>query len=634
MCGIAGYWAKADPASASDGTARAMASAIAHRGPDGAGAWSDPESGIAFGHRRLAIIDLTPAGAQPMASADGRWMLCFNGEIYNFEELRADLERRFGPIAWRGACDSEVLVEALARLGLDTTLPRLTGMFALAAWDRQTRTLHLARDRMGEKPIYWGWQGDTLLFGSELKALAAHPAFARRLNRDAVCQYLRFAYVPAPLSIYEGIGKLLPGHAVSIGPDRAEHVRAYWTLPRPDPRPLDVAATTDRFEALIAAAVARQMRSDVPMGAFLSGGIDSSMIVALMQRRAATPVRTFSIGFEAAAFDESGAAAAVARHLGTEHRQLTVTAADALAVVPQLATLYDEPFADSSQIPTYLLAKLTREYVTVALSGDGGDELFSGYARHLSFDGAWGPLARVPTPLRRAAAAAMGLVPDGAWSAAARAAPGPVGRAVTPARMAKLARAMGAADAQDYYTRLVEIAPGQLGSASTPFDTHHIGRDFEHPVLGMSYVDQQTYLPDDILVKVDRATMANSLEARVPLLDHAVVEAAAELPMSLRVAGGVGKRVLRAVLDRHVPSALVDRPKQGFSIPLAEWLRGPLRAWADALLADRPAVLDGLIDWRAVEADRAMHAGGRADRADRLWSVLMLLQWVREWRPV
>ncbi len=632
MCGIAGYYDPLHPASAQDATARAMAHAIAHRGPDGAGAWSDPATGIAFGHRRLAIIDLTPAGAQPMASADGRWMLCFNGEIYNFEELRADLEARHGPIVWTGTSDTEVLVESVARLGIEATLRRLTGMFALALWDQQARELHLARDRIGEKPLYWGWQSGTLLFASELKAIVIHPAFERRLDPAAVLQFTRFAYIPAPLSIWKGIAKLRPGHVVTIDHTGREHMRAYWTLPRPIPRALDSVATTDRFEALIGQSISRQMRSDVPMGAFLSGGIDSSTIVALMQRHASEPVRTFSIGFEAAAFDESHAAAAVAAHLGTRHTTLTVTAPDALGVVPLLPTMYDEPFADSSQIPTYLLAKLTREHVTVALSGDGGDELFSGYARHLSYASTWGRLARVPAPLRHAAAAAMTALPAAAWTHAARLAPGAVGKAITPGRIAKLARAMGAFDAQSYYDRLATFWPAPAND-QIAFDRFHIECEFPHPVLGMGYVDQLSYLPDDILVKVDRATMANSLEGRVPLLDHAVVEAAAELPMALRVQGGVGKLVLRAILDRHVPRALIDRPKQGFAVPLADWLRGPLTAWADDLLADRPPILRDLLDWRAIALAWDQHRSARADYADRLWIILMLLAWVREWRP-
>lgn len=631
MCGIVGFLQGRPARQVTADTVRAMAQATAHRGPDGLGVWTDAAAGIALGHNRLAIIDLTAAGDQPMASADGRWILSFNGEIYNFGAVRDRLAADGHAVAWRGSSDTEVLLEAIAAWGVRATLATLNGMFAIAVWDRRERRLWLARDRMGEKPLYYGWQGDTFLFGSELKALAVHPAFAREIDRDAVELYLEFGYVPAPYSIYAGISKLPPGSLIEITAAAAASApEAYWRLPPPCPGPPVAVADV---AALLGDAVGLRLRADVPMGAFLSGGIDSSLIVALMQQQAARQVRTFSIGFNDVGFDESGHAAAVAAHLGTDHASLTVTSHDALQIIPALPDVYDEPFADSSQLPTCLLAALTREHVTVALSGDGGDEIFGGYTRYLVYDEVWGRLRRVPLPVRRAAAAMTAVLGASVWQVARGIAPAPVARLVSPGRIQRLTNTLTAKSGHDFYERLVTVGGRSGRTLPRPIfvDQHDIEHDFAAPALGMAFVDAGSYLPDDILVKVDRATMAVGLEGRIPFLDHRVVELAARLPLAAKMGGGVGKRILRDILDTHVPRALLDRPKQGFAVPLGAWLSGPLRDWCSDLLSERSGVVAPFVDWAAVDRDWAEHRTGRHDRSARLWTVLMLLAWGRRW---
>lgn len=610
-----------------------MATATAHRGPDGLGTWTDADAGIALGHNRLAIIELSAAGDQPMISHDGRWVVVLNGEIYNFEQVRTDLECD-AVIEWRGQSDTEVLVEAIARLGFRQTLDRLNGMFAIAAWDRRDRRLWLARDRMGEKPLYYGWQGDAFVFASELKAIASHPSFSRAIDGEGVKLFLAFGYVPAPYSIYSGISKLTPGHVAAITLDAPEMVElaAYWSLPRPAPG--DV--STDEVAALLTDAVALRMRADVPMGAFLSGGIDSSLIVALMQQSASRPVRTFSIGFEDAVFDESPSAAAVAAHLGTDHVQLHITDRDALQTIPHLPDIYDEPFADSSQIPTFLLAKLSRGEVTVALSGDGADEIFGGYTRYLVYNEIWGRMRRVPLPVRRAAAAFTVVAGASIWRLARSVAPATVADLISPARVQRLTDTLPARSGQDFYERLITARPRKTDRLlrSIAVDRDDIEHDFINPALGMAFVDTGSYLPDDILVKVDRATMAVALEGRMPFLDHRIVEAAARLPLTAKISGGVGKRVLREILYRHVPRALMERPKQGFAVPLGAWLRGPLREWAEVLLLERQCEVAQFVDWRVVDREWRDHLASRHDHAPRLWNVLMLLAWSQRWAAI
>ncbi|TVR99729.1 MAG: asparagine synthase (glutamine-hydrolyzing) [Rhodospirillales bacterium] len=631
MCGIAGL---IDPRLAGnavvlEATGSAMADAIAHRGPDDAGVWVDAAAGLVLAHRRLAIVDLSPAGAQPMASACGRFVIAYNGEIYNAEELRRDLPG----IAFRGHSDTEVIVESISLSGLDATLARLNGMFAFALWDRQERALHLVRDRLGIKPLFFATDGRRHLFASELKALHA-AGIPRELDAASVASFLRYAYVPAPYAIFHGVGKVMPGEVVTIAADGGVSRQAYWRLDDVARRglaaPLQAsdAEAVDRLDALLADAVSRQMIADVPLGAFLSGGVDSSTVVALMVAAGKGPVRTFSIGFPDFGFDESPHAAAVARHLGTEHTELTVTAAEALDVVPLLPEMYDEPFADSSQIPTHLVSRLTRAHVTVALSGDGGDELFAGYNRYTLAGGFWPWLARVPRPFRRAAAALLGRLPPTAVDRLLRPIPG------VPAQPGdKLAKAASvlALDPEGLYRRLVSQIPEPAVHVDVPERSTPVTPP-EHAgfVDRMRFADTLTYLPDDILQKIDRASMAVALEARPPLLDHRVVEFAWRLPRPMLTRAGQSKWLLRRVLERRVPPVLTERPKMGFGVPLADWLRGPLKGWAeDLLLAGDYG--GGLLRPEPARTLWAEHLRRGCNHAYQLWVLLMFEAWRRRW---
>lgn len=630
MCGIAGLIARDRDGASLARIARAMTDAIAYRGPDGSGVWS--EDGVALAHRRLAIVDLTPTGAQPMLSADGRWAISYNGEVYNAEEVA----RALPGLVRRGTSDTEIIVESVARRGLERTLADLNGMFAIALWDRAARTLHLVRDRLGIKPLSYARVPGGFAFASELKALAAG-GFAFDIDEASVASFLRFGYVPTPHAIWRGVSKLRPGELVSIPPSGDVQRRLYWDIggiaaqgSRAPFRGSDAEAE-EALHALLADAVSLNMISDVPLGAFLSGGIDSSTVAALMVAAKRGPVRTFSIGFPDFDFDESVYAREVARHLGTQHQELTVTAADALAVVPRLAEMYDEPFADSSQIPTFAISKMTRAHVTVALSGDGGDELFAGYNRYVLAGGPLARLSALPRFLRHGAAAALRRVPDEAAALLARVLPGALRPAMPADKLQKLAQVL-ALDGDDVYLRLV----------SQNADPARLTRGLrEHPVAlprpaqasalaRMQLFDCCGYLPDDILQKVDRASMAVSLEVRPPLLDHRVVEFAWTLPRHLLLRGGETKWLLRRVLDRHVPRGLIERPKMGFAIPLSDWLRGPLRGWADGLLAPQD-VGGGLLDAKAVRALWSEHVSGRRNWSAGLWTVLMFEAWRRRW---
>jgi asparagine synthase (glutamine-hydrolysing) len=638
MCGIAGLIdsAAARAAVAPPLRAKAMIDAIAYRGPDGADVWSDSEAGVALGHRRLAIVDLTPTGAQPMASADGRWMMSYNGEVYNAEDIAARGD--MAGLVRRGTSDSEIIVESVARRGLDATLADLNGMFAIALWDRATRTLHLVRDRLGIKPLFYAQTGQGFGFASELKSFPAG-GFAVELEPASVASFLRFGYVPAPHSIYRDVAKVKPGEVVSVGPDREVRRRSYWSLDSVATdglaRPFagSDAEAINALDALLADAVSGNMISDVPLGAFLSGGIDSSVVVALMVAAKRGPVRTFSIGFPDFGFDESPHAKAVAAHLGTLHEELTVTAADALSVVPHLAEMYDEPFADSSQIPTYAISKMTRARVTVALSGDGGDELFAGYNRYVLAGGQLAKLARLPLPLRRGAAAALQAVPDGAADLLAYLVPSRLRPAQPADKLKKLAEVLRL-DGDEVYLRLVSQCPDPAalthGLAEHPVAMAWPAGAQGGPLERMQLFDTATYLPDDILQKVDRASMAVSLEVRPPLLDHRIVEFAWRLPTHMRIRDGETKWLLRRVLDRYVPRTLIERPKMGFGIPLAAWLRGPLRDWAEDLL-DPHRLGGGLLDTVAVRRLWFEHTEGGRNWAYALWTVLMFEAWRRRW---
>lgn len=623
MCGLAGFLQNGCLNDGAAAVAERMASVIAHRGPDDSGVWLDPEAGIAIAHRRLAIIDISPAGHQPMESRSGRFVIAYNGEIYNFREIRSALDKLTGDVGWRGGSDTEVLLAAVDQWGVRGALERLNGMFAFAVWDRQTRVLTLARDRMGEKPLYYGSSGGVFLFGSELKALQAHPAFDAPLDRDSLTAMLRYDYVPAPHAIWRGLLKLEPAHYVDIkeGGRNIGKPAAYWSL-------RDAAAGGSAnslpdgpelapvLETLLRDSVGQRMVADVPLGAFLSGGIDSSLIVALMQAQSSLPVRTFTIGFEVAKFDEAPHAKSVAAHLGTDHTELYVTAQDALDVIPSLPAMWDEPFGDSSQIPTYLVSAMSRRDVTVALSGDGGDELFGGYARYKSTPRIWRNLRRYPLSLRGPVARLIGsAAPDSAV-------PGPLGR---------VAKVLGSQSFEDLYQWKVSRAqfPELLvrGASERALPAWRATEFLESPRDKMLYRDLLHHLPDDILTKVDRAAMAVSLEVRAPFLDHRVVELAWRLPMSAKLNAKNGKLILRTLLQRHLPAELVDRPKMGFSVPVESWLRGPLRTWAEDLLSHDRLSRQGVLDPAAVRRLWRDFLSGKPRHDRILWNLLMFQEW-------
>ncbi len=641
MCGIAGIVETTGSRGTAD-LARSIASmtaALAHRGPDRQATWTGPQQRVALGHTRLAIVDLSAAGDQPMVSADGRLVLTYNGELYNAGELRAELEglgHRF-----RGHADTEVLLAGCVAWGVEACLHRTNGMFAFGLWNEADRCLTLARDRLGEKPLYWGCFGGRLLFASEIKALRAHPGWSPEIDPEALASYLRWRSVPAPRTIYRGLQKLRPGHLLEWRPRTGVRIRPYWdpvAIAARGALELDDDEAVDRLDGLLRDAVGRRMVADVPLGGFLSGGINSSLVTALMQAQSRVPVRTFSIGFREGGFDEAPHARAVAAHLGTDHTELYVTPGQAQEVIPRLPRMFDEPFADASQIPTALLAALTRRHVTVALSGDGGDELFGGYRRYQEAARAWRRLCRVPPLGRRLAA---GLFP--LWPSLLRTSS--TARAVTPdallpmwERLDYWGRIAGAPDGGTFYTdrcaQWRDPAALLLGAVPDAGAEPAAGARPGDLLDQMQMADLQAYLPDDVLTKVDRATMAVALEARVPLLDHRVVELALRLPRRLRVRDGVGKWALRRVLGRYVPDALVDRPKAGFSVPLAGWLRGPLRDWAEDLLDPRRLRAEGLLEPRPIIERWRQHQAGHRDWHAHLWTILMLEAWLREERTV
>ncbi len=613
-----------------------MGGAIAHRGPDDHGVWHDAEVGIGLAHRRLSILDLSVAGHQPMQSVCGRYVLVFNGEIYNHPDLRT----RLGEQPWRGHSDTETLLAGFSAWGIEPTLERSVGMFALALWDRDRRTLTLARDRLGEKPLYYGWQGEIFLFGSELKALRAHPAFAAEVDRGALDLFLRHGHVPAPHSIYRGIRKLPPGTLLTLG-GRESAPRPYWTVASArqaaEPLPLDANACLDRLEALLRDSIAGQMVADVPLGAFLSGGIDSSLVVALMQAQSLRPVSTFTIGFSEKGYDEAAHARSVAAHLGTRHSELYVSPEQAMAVIPRLPAIYDEPFADASQIPTFLVSEMARRQVTVCLSGDGGDELFAGYTRYFWTAAVLRRTSSLPAPLRRIIGRRLaGLSPavlDRAFRTLSAALPPRWRYANAAAKLGKLGDLLAAPsveaacrNATRFWKGEPELVAGFADLAEESLPDPPLA-DIENRMMEL---DQTGYLPDDILTKVDRAAMAVSLETRIPLLDHRIVEFAWQVPLALKVRDGQGKWLLRQLLYRHVPRELVDRPKMGFSVPIDAWLRGPLRDWAEALLDPQRLAREGWLSPTPIRRLWQEHQAGRRDAAGELWSVLMFQAWLEQ----
>jgi asparagine synthase (glutamine-hydrolysing) len=619
-----------------------MADVIAHRGPDGEGVWSEAASGIGLAHRRLAIIDLSPLGAQPMHSASGRFVLSFNGEIYNYRALRAELER--AGCRFRGNTDTEVLLEALELWGIAVSLERARGMFAFALWDRRERTLWLARDRFGEKPLHFGAFGGTMLFGSELRALRAHSAFTPELNRDALALLLRHYYIPGPHSIYRGVRKVLPGSLVRIRAQNGRfevEEREFWR-PRPLARTTGKsdAETVEQLHAALSEAVELQMVADVPVGAFLSGGIDSSLIVSLMQRVSRHPVRTFSIGFPGEEYDEAPFARRIAEHLGTEHTELAISPRDALDVIPRLGDIYDEPFADSSEIPTFLVSKLARRTVTVSLSGDGGDELFGGYQHYTETLAYWRRVQRVPAPMRSLLRGVVDSTPL-EWIAvlAAPALVGPWRRhRHLPDRIKERAPQLFAKSFEQLYRTYISFwhCPEDVVIGAHEPSTV-LSRCASHPsevgaVEHMMYMDARQYLPDDILVKVDRAAMAVSLETRVPILDPQVAEIAFDAPLALHRRDGRGKWLLRQLLARYVPPQLFDRPKRGFALPLSDWLRGELKDWAAELLAPARLRRQGIFEPSVIERRWQQHQARLTDWSIQLWTVLMAQLWLERWQ--
>jgi asparagine synthase (glutamine-hydrolysing) len=645
VCGITGFLGGSRFELA---IAERMASTIMTRGPDDAGVWGNESSGVVLAHRRLSILDLSPAGHQPMLSPCQRYVLVFNGEIYNHLDLRSTLESEGGQFAWRGHSDTETLLAALRHWGIRNTLERLNGMFAFALWDAQESTLFLARDRMGEKPLYYGSSGKTFLFGSELKALAAHPDWHGEVNRDALALFMRHNYVPSPWSIYRGITKLPPAHFVAIRRDEGAcaigEPQCYWNLGRIAEQGVvksggDPVVLTEELDQLLCDAVVRRMAADVPLGAFLSGGYDSTMVAAQMQANSKAPIKTFTIGFHEAEFDEAKHAKRVAAHLGTDHTELYVTPDEAMAVIPKLPTIYDEPFADSSQIPTFLVSQLARKYVTVSLSGDGGDELFCGYNRYVLGYRVWRILRLLPLSLRRGLAFYFNHAPGRVLDA--------VQRRLLPTRLRvsnltdrlpKLADVLLHSSGEAYYHQLVSHwkDPDKIVLEGHEPETL-LGNQAKLPKLPdlrerMMYLDMMTYLPDDILTKVDRASMAVSLEARVPLLDHRLVEFAWRVPTGLKFRDGQGKWLLKQVLSRYVPHELMDRPKMGFGVPIEHWLCGSLREWAEALLNENRLRTEGFFNPAPIRQLWNEHLSGKRRWHYYLWNVLMFQAWLEKVR--
>jgi len=640
MCGIAGFWLRKETGREPTELLRCMGNTLAHRGPDDSGVFFDKNAGLGLSFRRLSIIDLTAEGHQPMVSASGRYTIIFNGEVYNYEAIRAEL----GTQQWRGHSDTEVMLAAIERWGLEAAVRRFVGMFAFALWDGFERQLHLVRDRIGIKPLYYGHVEGSFVFASELKALRAFPGFQAAIDRDSLAAYMRYAYVPAPYSIYKGIHKLPPGHILTLSSNEASPVlSAYWSAEEVARNGVESRLQggdeeiIEQLHEKLADSVRLRMIADVPLGAFLSGGIDSSTVVALMQAQSSRPVKTFTIGFHEDQYNEATHARKIAEHLGTEHTEFFVTPQDALDVVPLLPSMYDEPFADSSQIPTHLVSKLARRHVTVALSGDGGDELFCGYPRYDFVQSLWNAVRKIPGPIARSTAKLMRLVPPVVINNTAGRLPLPQRlRGGTGEKLHRLAGHLSAQHPAEIYLRAITMWPDPsavvLNSHEYAAVPQAIRRFADMPdVREMAMLtDLTNYLPDDILTKVDRASMAVGLEARVPLLDHRVVEFAWRLPLHLKVRDGKSKWALRQVLYQHVPAGLVERPKMGFGVPIDLWLRGPLREWAEDLLAPENLGRHGLFSVEPIRKKWKEHVSSARDWHYLLWPVLMFQAWMAE----
>jgi len=633
-----------------------MTNAITHRGPNDSGVWLDVEAGIALGHRRLSILDLSPHGHQPMISPSGRYVIAFNGEIYNHRDLRSAIEASPSQpsstdeavaINWRGHSDTEVMLAAFERWGIEGALPRFNGMFAFALWDMQEQLLHLVRDRFGEKPLYYGWMGDTFLFGSELKALKAHPSWCGEIDRGALALYMRHTYIPAPYSIFRGISKLLPAHILSIPLAHKKletpQSHAYWSAKKVaeagvrQPFKGSVEEVVESLDSLLRDSVRLRMEADVPLGAFLSGGIDSSTVVALMQAQSTRPVKTFTIGFREDGYNEARHAQIVAKHLGTEHTELYISAADAMATIPLLPMIYDEPFSDSSQIPTFLVSKMTRQHVTVALSGDGGDEMFCGYNRYLWGRDIWRRTQWMPQLSRLAVARIFTSLPTQSWdmifSSMRPMFPKTFRENLPGDKLHKLAGILECRSPEAIYRGLVSFWEPKsvvIGASEPVTSLTDLAQwpDIPDFTQRMMFLDLVSYLPDDILAKVDRSSMAVSLETRVPFLDHRVAEFAWALPLEVNLRDGIGKWPLRQVLYKYIPRELIDRPKMGFGVPIGLWLRGPLRDWAESLLDESRLRHEGFFNPGPIRHKWFEHLSGKRNWQYQLWAVLMFQAWL------
>lgn len=648
MCGFAGFFTPFGQVSSRQNFLflEAMADTIAHRGPDGEGCWVDGDLGIGLAHRRLAIMDLSAAGAQPMISGSGRFIIAFNGEIYNHLSLRDSLQRENQlSSAWLSHSDTETLLAAFDAWGIEDTLKKCIGMFAFAVWDKLEQKLILGRDRLGEKPLYFGWQGEgvnrSFLFGSELKSLKAHPSFSAKVDRGSLCLLLRHNYIPAPYSIYKGIFKLEPSSILSLSLTNPDPViTKYWdavdmaVMGKTSPFAGTPEQAVDELEKLAKSAVHQQMMADVPFGAFLSGGVDSSAIVALMQAQSSRPVKTFTIGFNEENFNEAKHAKAVAKHLGTDHTELYISPNQALDVIPKIPKLYCEPFADSSQIPTYLVSELAKKYVTVSLSGDAGDELFCGYNRYKLTSQLWEKLSLVPAPMRGLVSNIITSISPAAWDKLSSVIPGGKNYSSFGDKIHKGAEVLSSANVRELYLGIVSHISNPTKWVIDGYEpTTKLISDFPlsaafSDIEQMMLLDTISYLPDDILVKMDRAAMGVSLEGRVPFLDHRIVEFAWTLPLDYKLRNGETKWPLRQLLYRYVPKQLIDRPKMGFGVPVADWLRGPLRDWAETLLSENRLRREGYFHPEIIRAKWAEHLSGKRNWQSQLWTVLMFQAWL------
>ena len=647
MCGISGFYSKTS--STFNNAILKMNLAIFHRGPDSNNIWQDQNSGIVFGHQRLSIIDLSIAGNQPMISNSGRFILTYNGEIYNHLEIRRDLKKINSNIKWKSNTDTETLLEALEFWGIEKTLSKINGMFAFGIWDKKTRSLILARDRIGEKPLYFGWQGKgdnkVFLFGSELKALKAHPEFSGEIYRDAIALQLRHNCIPDPYSIYKDIYKLLPGHYLQLKENDLKKnllptPKAYWSLTESaiygNSNQLTLGETDIQreLEKYLKDSVKQQMISDVPLGAFLSGGIDSSTIVALMQSQSNHPIKTFTIGFSENNFNEAEYAKKIAKHLGTDHTELYVSSKAAMEVIPKLPTIYDEPFSDSSQIPTFLVSQLAKQHVKVALSGDGGDELFCGYNRYILTNNRSKKFNLIPSSVRKILAYGIKSISPNNWNELFKLIPGLKQYDNYGHKMHKGASALEAKTLSNLYYILCSqwqnptetvINSKEPGTLLTNFKPELKGLNNQQEMMALDLI---TYLPNDILVKVDRAAMASSLETRVPFLNHKLIEYVWKIPHSLKLKNGDAKWILKQILNQYVPKNLTERPKMGFGVPLGSWLRGPLKDWAENLLNEKRLIQEGYFNPKLIRAKWSEHLSNKKNWQHDLWNILMFQAWI------